>query len=180
MSNAARIAICLLLAPCLGAPGIAQSADPPAPPPAATAQTTQADQKPAKKLDFYLSEADLRRLLRSQRVVLESPDAARVASDWRAGRESIAIQKPARPELQSRPAMIECDGRGTKCAAYDVDGKYLYALPNRRVQLGINDPDTLNCGHTSDMMSSFERADRCRGIGVIIPSIWESGRRYAP
>lgn len=174
MSNATLSLLAFCLA---GAPMIAQAADPPAPP-AATA--TASEQKPAQKPVFYLSETDLRRFLRSQRVVLESPDEARIASDWRAGRESIAIQKPATPESQTRPAMVECDGRGTKCAAYDIDGKYLHALPNRRVQLGINDPDTLNCGHTSDMMSTFERADRCRGIGILIPSIWESRERQAP
>jgi len=179
MGNATRSANCLLLAACVvGASMIARSADPPAPPAAQETQAApaaqQPEQKPVQKPNFYLSETDIRRFLRGQRVVLESPDAARIASDWRAGRESISIQKPARPESQVRPAMVECDGRGTKCAAYDIDGKYLHALPNRRVQLGINDPDTLNCGHTSDMMSSFERADRCRGIGILIPSIWES------
>ena len=171
---------------------VAQSADPPAPLATQYTQaapvsqesgqkpTTPVTQTPVQKPNFFLSETDIRRVLRAQRVVLESPDAARIANDWHGGRESISIQKPARAALQTQPAMIECDGRGTKCAAYDDDGKYLYALPNRRVQLGINDPDTLNCGHTSDMMSSFERADRCRGIGLLIPSIWESGGRYAP
>ena len=179
MGNATRIANCLLATACLvGVSMIAQPADQPAPP--ATAATQASAQQPPQKPNFYLSEAEIRRLLRGQRVVLESPDAARIASDWRGGRESISIQKPATPISQTRPAMIECDGRGAKCAAYDGDGKYLYALPNRRVQLGVNDPDTLNCDHTSDLMSSFERADRCRGIGVLIPSIWESRERRAP
>ena len=173
MMHAAWIAICLA-----GASMVARADEPPAPPAAQVAQGT--GQKPAQKPSFYLSESEIRRFLRGQRMVLESADAARIENDWRSGRESISIQKPATPDLRTRPAMIECDGRGAKCAAYDSDGKYLYALPNRRVRLGVNDPDTLNCGHTSDLMSSFERADRCRGIGVLIPSIWESRERRAP
>jgi len=155
-------------------------ADGPAPP-AASQPARQPAQTPVRKRSFDLGEAEMRRFLSGQREKFESPEAVRIANDWRAGRASIAIQPPAKAELRPRPAMVECDGLGAKCAAYDAAGNYLFALPNRRVKLGVNDPDTLNCGRASNLMSTFERADRCRGIGVVIPSFWEAPRvRYAP
>ena len=183
MSTAIRIAIlktpvCLLACWLIGAAMGTRAADGPAPT-AASRPTQESSQKPPQKPSFYLSEVEMRRFLSGERLRLDSPDAVRIANDWRGGRASISIQKPA--PSRPRPAMVECDGVGTKCAAYDEAGNYLFALPNSRVKLVVNDPDTLNCGHTSDLMSSFERADRCRGIGVLIPSIWESPRRrYAP
>ena len=175
MSIANRIATSLLMTCCLIVASTAASAgDPPVP---QTAAQPANPQKPS----FDLSEAQIRRFLSAQREILESPEAVRIANDWRGGRESIAIQKPAKADLRARPAMIECGGLGAKCAAYDAAGNYLFAVSNRRINLGVNDPGTLNCGRSSNLMSTFERADRCRGIGVVIPSIWETpSRRYAP
>ena len=144
---------------------------------------TTASSTHVAKPSFDLTESQVRQLLKSQGQTLESPEAVRIANDWRTGRSSRAVQKPEPTQMRARPAMIECARFEEKCIAYGADGRYLYTVPHPPAKVRIDEADRSgSCQSSNNMMSTFERADRCNGAqGGVIQSFWDVPvRRYVP
>jgi hypothetical protein len=152
-----------------------------------TVDTTAAPVGPAKP-NFDLSDAEMKRLLR--RATTAPQADPRVVEFWLAAWRAPAsetrrkIEVPTNPQ-RLRPAVVECGAINENCAAYDADGKYLRAVPRPPGPPTFAESnygaDSAGCLGSNDMMSIFEREQRCRGIGRVIPSFWEpSSLRFAP
>lgn len=65
----------------------------------------------------------------------------------------------------------ECDS--VDCVAYAADGTALFSFPREQMihapAAEANDDDWLSCQQNDDMLSTFERYDKCRGVGIGLP-----------
>jgi hypothetical protein len=73
---------------------------------------------------------------------------------------------------------VDCDE--LQCYAYAKDDRILYTKAREpRVDMLSVDSTTseawLSCQDTNDMLSTFERFDRCRGIGISLTVPWIGG-----
>lgn len=82
-----------------------------------------------------------------------------------------------RPDLQSIPFRaprrlhhMDCDS--FDCVAYTADNQPLYTIP-REQYLGINTDNSkeawLSCQSGDDLLTTFERYDKCRGVSIGLP-----------
>jgi hypothetical protein len=65
---------------------------------------------------------------------------------------------------------MKCDL--SDCVAYTADGDALYTVP-RDQYLGVNGGSTreewLSCQSGNDLLTTFERHDKCRGVSIGLP-----------
>jgi hypothetical protein len=77
---------------------------------------------------------------------------------------------------------VECDA--LQCYAYSRDGEVLFATPRDPGLGALSDVPksdaALACLDTNDLLTTFERVDRCRGIGIGAPLQWSNGGFNAP
>lgn len=88
---------------------------------------------------------------------------------------------PLRMKGSKVPARYECEV--DKCAAYDKDGNVLWYLPRDQFFTQGNDRDSdtwLSCQQHNDMLSTTERVEQCRGLGLLVPTPWEKVRLAVP
>lgn len=88
---------------------------------------------------------------------------------------------PLRMKGSRVPARYECEL--DKCAAYDRDGNVLWYLPRDQffTQGAGKDSDVwLSCQQHNDMLSTFERVERCQGMGLLMPTPWDKVRLAVP
>jgi hypothetical protein len=145
------------------------------------------DDKPAtpadeKKPTFTLSDAEVRKIVRAaaNRKVegfrfVKDPQ---VATDIPPSATAARFQPLARLPRATR-VVFECRSLTEACGAYDYDGNYLYSVPREQVypnSTGGSD-DWLACQSGDDMLSTFERFDRCRGIGVMLSTPWNTSHK---
>jgi hypothetical protein len=69
-----------------------------------------------------------------------------------------------------RPHHMDCDS--FNCVAYTADDEALYTIP-RDQYFGVNSNDPqkawLSCQSGNDLLTTFERYDKCRGVSIGLP-----------
>jgi hypothetical protein len=95
-----------------------------------------------------------------------APDQAPVAT--LAGEVTLPFRAPRRPHH------LVCDS--FNCVAYSADDVALYSVP-REQYYGQNAPDNftkdawLSCQSHDNLLSTFERYDKCRGVAIGLPPV---------
>lgn len=57
------------------------------------------------------------------------------------------------------------------CVAYAADGRVLFSIPREQVaHPGRDDAGWLSCQQVDDLLSTFERYDKCRGVMIGLPA----------
>jgi hypothetical protein len=94
----------------------------------------------------------------------DSPDQSLVTA--RGDEMKLRFRAPLRPDH------INCDI--LNCVAYTADDVALYTIPREQyfAPHGITPQDEwLSCQSHDDLLSTFERYDKCRGISIGIPPV---------
>ena len=138
-----------------------------------------ADDKPAPesartaKPTFDLGNAALRKIVRE--TAANATSAMPPASSTEPA-SRVAAQIGMLPMRKGKtPITVNCDGIAADCAALDANGNELYRVPRWQV-FGVNsgDPSMASpCQSSNNLLSTFERADRCRGVGLLLPTPWD-------
>lgn len=185
--NPRLVAMVALLVPALALAGDPAPARHPEAKPAATAAAT--DAAPKAKLDL-----EIRRQIALDDQVMRNLDRAATREPELSPRKlfpdtrtdlpigtRVAIN--LRPDSSTNPdrATTRCDL--SVCRVYDDRGRMMYSYQAARI--GIDVPATREMWQScqarqNDMMSTFERADRCSGIHSRVPSPWEPAPRAWP
>ena len=194
LMNARFVTMVALCVPALSLAGDPAPATQPEPKPAMTAAATPAtDTTPNAKLDLgvrrqiALDEQIMRNLERAATREPELsprkmfPDAA---ADLPMGSRVALTLRPnttTHPHRYPDRGTTRCD-MGT-CRVYDDRGRVMYSYQAARI--GIDVPGTRerweSCqARQNDMMSTFDRADRCSGIHSRVPSPWDPAPRAWP
>ena len=128
---------------------------------------------PAAKPTFDLNDTALRKIVRETAA---NAAAAKQSDSTPEPASSVAAQIGTLPMRKGKtPITVNCDGIAVDCAALDANGNELYRVPRWQV-FGINsgDPTMASpCQSSNNLLSTFERADRCRGIGLLLPTPWD-------
>lgn len=93
------------------------------------------------------------------------------------GPQQAAETASTRPALQDLPFRaprrahhMDCDS--FNCVAYTADDQALYTIP-REQYYGVNSSDPqkawLSCQSGNDLLTTFERYDKCRGVTIGLP-----------
>lgn len=82
--------------------------------------------------------------------------------------EPVLMRLP--PPSPRRVHRTECES--WQCVAYASDGRVLYSIPREQVSHpSRGDLDGwLSCQQVDDLLSTFERYDKCRGLTIGLPS----------
>jgi hypothetical protein len=170
----------ILIGTLLALPALGLAEEPSAPksiPPADVPATH--DASPKSQSTFDLRTAAMQSIIRASAAT--ASDGFRLMSP--------AAQQPSqdnghdvtRPKLQSLPFRaprrlhhMDCDS--FNCVAYTADNQALYTI-SREQYFGINTDDStddskeawLSCQSGNDMLTTFERYDKCRGVSIGLP-----------
>jgi len=124
------------------------------------------DSKPAPaKPTFDLKTAGVKDVIRTHAL-------AEAASEKTDPAESAATDlKPLPFRAPRRVHHMECDS--FNCVAYTADNDALFSVP-RDQYFGVRENDGsrdswLSCQSGNNLLSTFERYDKCRGVSVGIP-----------
>jgi hypothetical protein len=150
---------CLLMAALLALPALVfaqeQKAASPGP---ALAQPAQA--KPV----FDLKASNVRAAIRANAVSQDPPKENETAST-RTDLPPLQFRAPRRVHH------MECDA--FNCVAYTADDDALFSIP-RDQYFGVSENGSgrdswLSCQSGNDLLSTFERYDKCRGVNIGLP-----------
>jgi hypothetical protein len=171
-------------------PAIALASDP-APAMKSDSKPAAADATPKAKLDLEvrrqiaLDDQVMRNLERaSTRETELSPQKLfrePIADLPFDSRFAITLRPSATPSPFPDRATTRCDL--SVCRVYDDRGRVMYSYQAARI--GIDVPATREMWQScqarqNDMMSTFDRADRCSGIHSRVPSPWDPAPRAWP
>jgi hypothetical protein len=164
----------MLMGTLLALPALAQeqpAAKPPAAPAATAAQVAPAQPKPT----FDLRNTGVQNVIRANAAKLQASGRA----DPSDGISLFADTPPQTGDtkLQDIPFRaprrlhhMDCDSYN--CVAYTADNQALYAI-SREQYFGINTDDSkeawLSCQSGNDLLTTFERYDKCRGVSIGLP-----------
>jgi hypothetical protein len=135
---------------------------------------------PGKPL-LSMSGTELRDMARDvARTRAESPDAnaSRDAQGADADPESssrtTAVLGPL--PMRARKVAVRYECLLHDCKAYDADGNVLYSVPRTTIAGAdkLTEDQWLACQSGDDMLSTFERFDQCRGVGLLVPTPWDA------
>lgn len=143
----------------------------------ALAQETQSNTTPASHAaqtapqesaspQFDLDSASVRGIIRAT-----ATNQAGVEQESETAEASAVIDRKDLPfRAPRRMHHMKCDL--TDCVAYTADGDALYTVP-RDQYLGVNGggtkDDWLTCQSGNDLLTTFERFDKCRGVSIGLP-----------
>jgi hypothetical protein len=150
--------------------------------PEATAASSEADARAASAGvpstahpatgSFAITDPEVRRVLRDAAIssVAGADSASSVPTDVVPPREGL---EALRFRALRRAVRMECDA-ADQCTAFDADGRALYTVARdgggRYDAWTSNTYDQwLSCQSTNNMLTTFERFDKCRGITIGLP-----------
>jgi len=147
---------------CLPALGLAQEAAP---------SVAQTDSRISAPPQFDLRSARVQDAIRAAAATESAaPTGARTqladdeAAPAKRDQQDIPFRAPRRMHH------MKCDL--ADCVAYTADGDALYTVP-RDQYLGVNGGGTkdewLTCQRGNDLLTTFERFDKCRGVSIGLP-----------
>jgi hypothetical protein len=182
--NARFVTMVALMLPALALAGDPEPAKQPEPKPAA------ADAAPKAKLDLAVRQLDLDdQIMRNlDRAATREPELSPrklfpdTGADLPLGtRVAITLRPDAATDRFPDRATTRCDLN--VCRVYDDRGRVMYSYQEAR--LGIDVPATREMWEScqarqNDMLSTFDRADRCSGIHSRVPSPWDPAPRAWP
>jgi hypothetical protein len=124
---------------------------------------------------FDLKDAAMQSVIRASAAT--ASDGFRLSSSAEQRQPQDNDTAPARAALRSIPFRaprrlhhMDCDS--LNCVAYSADGEALYSVP-REQQFGINTDDSkeawLSCQSSDNLLTTFERYDKCRGVSIGLP-----------
>jgi hypothetical protein len=104
--------------------------------------------------------------LRIQKILQASAASQPAESRTEAAAPVLMSLPPPSPRRVHR---TECDF--LQCVAYASDGRVLYSFPREQVSHPSRDDSDgwLSCQQIDDLLSTFERYDKCRGISTGLP-----------
>jgi hypothetical protein len=128
------------------------------------------ERKPAPAPSFSLSSESVRRIVLERARESAKPEADLTKPDLG---QRLALKFRVNPRVDH----VECDL--LQCLAVAKDGEILYTVPRGQLHDLASDESSrlnawLSCQDTNDLLSTFERYDRCRGINVGSPLQWDS------
>lgn len=189
--NPRFVTMLVLLIPALALAGEPAPATQPEAKPASPATTATTDTAPKAKLDLEvrrqiaLDDQVMRNL---ERAATRDPGLSprklfpEAAADLPMGtRVAINLRPTVTTDPFPGPGKTRCE-LGV-CRVYDDRGRVMYSYQDAR--LGIDVPATREMWEScqarqNDMMSTFDRADRCSGIRSRVPSPWDPAPRAWP
>jgi hypothetical protein len=166
----------ILLGTLLALPMCALAQEPAVVKPAVPAITAAAQRTaPPTQPTFDLKDAAMQDVIRASAMTASNSFRPSAATVQRRPEEN----GPAltRPDLRSirfraprRPHHMDCDS--FNCVAYSADGEALYSV-SREQHFGINTDDSkeawLSCQSGDNLLTTFERYDKCRGVSIGLP-----------
>jgi hypothetical protein len=123
---------------------------------------------------FRVSNPDVQRVLRETAVASEASTPAADASA-RADANPPEGFGPLRFRAPRRVDRMKCDG--DRCVALTADGTELYTVtedgrvPYDTWSTGDHYDAWLSCQSSNNLLTTFERFDKCRGISIGIPAV---------
>ena len=132
----------------------------------AAAKPAPAASTPVAKPTFDLRNAGVQDVIRAN-AVAQQP----LPNDDLAASESKNL-KPLPFRAPRRLHHMDCDS--FNCVAYTADDVALYTIPRDQyfgVRAGGGNPqeDWLSCQSGNDLLTTFERYDKCRGVSIGLP-----------
>ena len=162
---------------CLPAFALAQE-ESSTPAPAASAQVSRPAPQPSNKPDFDLRNSSVQRVISANARAASAPSQPQ-SVQYKTGQDlpvtltfvAGAIEQQGIPFRASR-RMQRMDCGLTDCVAYNADGDALFTIP-REQYVGTNgrtaSDEWMSCQSSNDLLTTFERYDKCRGIGIGLP-----------
>lgn len=141
-----------------------------------------ADEKPAPQAaasarpGFDLKHAAVKKIVRETAVRAAAAQPEPNAEAEPANASAVAARIGTLPmRKSSAPVTMNCGGIAEDCAALDANGNELYRLPRSQVfGTNLDDPaSSLPCLSSNNLLSTFDRVDRCRGVGLLLPTPWD-------
>jgi hypothetical protein len=133
-----------------------------------------AQSAPGAKPTFDLDNSALRKIVRE--AAAKNAVATPRSDSNTESASAVAAQIGTLPMRKGKtPITVNCDGIAVDCDALDANGNELYRVPRWQV-FGVNsgDPSMASpCQSSNNLLSTFERADRCRGVGLLLPTPWD-------
>ena len=139
---------------------------------------------PVTAATFDLRNSSVQKILRAA-AAEEAPPAEKPPKDFSAALRSLRELDAATSASLSAPLAVkfrtarrfhhmDCDS--FTCVAVTADGDPLYTVPRQNYS-GTLDGQTssdswLRCQSGNDLLTTFERYDKCRGISVGLPLQW--------
>ena len=155
----------------------------------AAAESRAAGTKPALDLEFRRQlELDDQVMRDLERAAAREPDLSAQQLFRSPGadipydsRVAITLRPAGAPSAFTDRASTRCEMN--VCRVYDDRGRVMYSY--REARLGIDVPATREMWEScqarqNDMLSTFERADRCSGIHSRGPTLWDPAPRAWP
>jgi hypothetical protein len=124
-----------------------------------------AARKPAP-LALDLKDESVQKVVRASAAAITGPQQPLESAPltMRPALQDIPFRAPRRPHH------MDCDS--FDCVAYTADDEALYSIP-RDQYFGVNSDDPekawLSCQSGNDLLSTFERYDKCRGVSIGLP-----------
>ena len=152
--------ICAATLLALSAVGQAQQQPAAKPAPAATTSAAAPEAKPT----FDLRNANLRDVIRANAAT--QPQRENAPAEETSGLEPLPFRAPRRLHH------MDCDS--FNCVAYTADDVALYTIPRDQymgVRASGDNPqeEWLSCQSGNDLLTTFERYNKCRGVSIGLP-----------
>lgn len=133
--------------------------------PATDSQRGPAPRAQPDKSSFALSDDSVKKIIRS--TAEAQPEPVRPTAAAAPAEQPLAIPYRAPRRLHH----MDCDS--FDCVAYTADNDALYTIP-REQYLGMSGKNGqeqwLSCQSGNDLLSTFERYDKCRGVTIGLPN----------
>jgi hypothetical protein len=157
---------------CLPVPGLTQDSKPsqtkpPSAPPAS--ETSRVSEPPG----FDLRNTHVQSVIRDNARAASAPSQTQTAQNLPADtipsargieQQSLAFRAPRRVHH------VDCGL--SDCVAYNADGDALFTVPREQF-VGTNgntaSDEWLSCQSSNDLLTTFERYDKCRGVSIGLP-----------
>jgi hypothetical protein len=156
---------------CLPLLGMAQDSQP-LPAKAAIAPTPATTAPPSKQPQFDFRNTRVQSVIRANARAASAPSQMQTERNLPAdptptsaiGQQVLAFRAPRR--------MHHMDCGLSDCVAYNADGDALFTVP-REQYVGTNANNAadewLSCQSGNDLLTTFQRYDKCRGVGIGLP-----------
>ena len=144
-----------------------------------TPAAQESPKTPASAAPFDLKNDSVQEVIRATAATSSenTDDGFRLTSDATRKKPVENDPVPANKELKDipvraprRPHHMGCDS--FHCVAYTADGDALYTIP-REQYYGVSgdnpEDDWLSCQSGNNLLTTFERYDKCRGVSIGLP-----------
>jgi hypothetical protein len=158
---------------CLPAPGLTQEPRSAIPLATAITPTSQPAPQSSAKPEFDLRNSSVQGVIRANARAAAAPSQPQSAQNLPVNftLAAGAMEQQGVPfRAPRRTQRLDCGL--SDCVAYDADGDALFTVP-REQYVGTRGKtaadEWLSCQSSNDLLTTFERYDKCRGVSIGLP-----------